>query len=108
MARYLVETGHTDRECLWALKQSLRDGPEYVSRFEWGCKDGEHRGWAIVEAEHKFAAQALVPQLLRPYTRIIELNQFSQAEAAAYHEVPQRDRWHALASTSRCLSAYGA
>src|SRR4029450_11663255 len=40
MARYLVETNHTARECTWALKNAIQDNPEFLSRFEWGCKDG--------------------------------------------------------------------
>ena len=86
MARYLVETNHTARECMWALKQALRENPEFLTQFEWGCKDGEHRGWAIVDAEDKFAVQALIPQILRPYTRIVALNEFTPGEAQAYHE----------------------
>jgi hypothetical protein len=82
----MVETNHTARECLWALKQTLHESPEFLAHFEWGCEDGDHRGWAIVEAEHKFAAQALVPQTLRPYTNIVALNEFTPGEAAAYHE----------------------
>ena len=52
-----------------------------MNRFEWGCKDGDHRGWAIVDAEHKFAAQALVPRVMHPYTRIVELTRFNATEA---------------------------
>jgi hypothetical protein len=86
MARYLVETNHTARECTWALKQALRGDTAFLDRFEWGCRDGDHRGWAIVDAEDRFAAQAMVPRLLRPYTRIVELTPFSPKEALAYHE----------------------
>ena len=86
MSRYLVETTHTARECTWALKKALQYNPQFLTIFEWGCKDGDHRGWAIVEAEDKFAVHALVPRVLRPYTHIVELNPFTPAEAQAYHE----------------------
>jgi hypothetical protein len=87
MARYLVETSHTARECMWAMEQALRGDTAFLDHFEWGCKDGEHRGWAMVDAENKFAAQLLVPRVMHPYTRIVELTQFSPAEARAYHEI---------------------
>ena len=98
MSRYLVESTHTARECTWALKKALQYDPAYFDQFEWGCKDGDHRGWAIVEAEDKFAEHAMVPRVVRPYTRIVELNQFSPEEARAYHEAlwPAHSRAEAL------------
>ena len=86
MARFLIETRHTPRECLWAAHQQTDNYTEFVTRFAWGCKDGEHSGWAIVEAADKFAAQALVPRPLHPKTRIVELNGFTPEEGRAFHE----------------------
>ena len=86
MRKFLVEMTHTQRECIWALKQTLNAGPGFLSRFDFGCKDGEHVGWAIVDAESKFAAQELVPRILRPKARIVELCQFTPDEVLAFHE----------------------
>jgi len=86
MPKYLVETAHTPRECVWALKQMLDQGPEFLERFDWGCHDGEHVGWAIIEAENKFVAQELVPRILRPKARIVELCQFTPDQVRTYHE----------------------
>ena len=85
MAKYLVEMSHTARECAWALTTALHEGPDFLARFEWGCEDGEHVGWAIVEAENKFVAQELVPRILRPKTRIVGLNQFTPEQVRAFH-----------------------
>ena len=85
MAKYLVETSHSPRHCVWALQTDRDEAKEMVSRFAWGCADGEHCGWAIVEAEHKFAAQALVPRVLRSGMRIVELREFTLEEAQAFH-----------------------
>jgi len=86
MSRYLVEVTHTQRECVWAVKQLLDAGPEFLARFDWGCQDGEHVGWALVEADSKFAAQELVPRVLRPKARIVELCQFTPEQVRAFHE----------------------
>lgn len=69
MPKYMVEMSHSLRECVWALKTIHDQGPSFLAQFEWGCGDGEHIGWAIVEAENKFQAQEMVPRTLRPKTR---------------------------------------
>ena len=42
---------------LAALKEVLAIG--YLTHFDWGCKDGEHTGWAILEAGSKAEDQLL-------------------------------------------------
>ena len=86
MRQYLIETRHTARECIWAAHQHYDDFDAFVARFAWGCKDGDHSGWAIVEAVDKFEAQSLVPRPLHPKTRIVELNGFTPEEGRAFHE----------------------
>lgn len=86
MPRYMVEMSHTLRECAWALKTLHDQGPSFLAQFDWGCRDGEHIGWAIVEAENKFHAQELVPRILRPKTRIVELCQFTPEQVQMLHE----------------------
>ena len=86
MSKFLVEVAHTPRECVWALKQLLDAGPEFLARFDWGCQDGEHVGWTVFEADSKFAAQEIVPRILRPKARIVELCQFTPEQVHAFHE----------------------
>jgi len=88
MPKYMVEMSHTQRECVWALKTLLDGAPSFLAQFDWGCQDGEHIGWAIVEAENKFHAQELVPVSLRPKTRILELSQFTPEQVRALREAP--------------------
>jgi hypothetical protein len=85
MSKYLVELAHTERECVWAVKQLLDAGPEFLARFDWGCRDGEHIGWAIVEADNKFGAQELIPPIFRFKARIVELGKFTPEEVLASH-----------------------
>jgi hypothetical protein len=82
----MVEMSHTQRECVWALKALLDGAPGFLDRFDWGCQDGEHVGWAIIEAENKFQAQELVPQILRAKTRILELRQFTPDQVRSLRE----------------------
>jgi hypothetical protein len=84
--RYMVEVSHTPRECVWALKRMLEAGPEFLARFDWGCKDGDHTGWAVLDAESKFEIQELVPQVMRAKARIVQLNEFTPEEVEAFHD----------------------
>jgi hypothetical protein len=86
MAKFLVESSHTARECVWALRQVLRQGSENLEQYDWGCRDGVHVGWAIVKANTKFDVQSTIPEMLRAQTRIIRLNRFRPEEIMAFHE----------------------
>jgi hypothetical protein len=50
MKRFLVIVPHTKAECKQALAQVLAVG--FITHFDWGCMDGNHTGWAILEAEN--------------------------------------------------------
>ena len=53
MAKYVVETSHIPEECLKDLDEMSAKAPEMLSKFVWGCAQGEHKGWAYVDAESK-------------------------------------------------------
>ena len=78
MERYLVISPHTDKDCSTALKQLLYLG--YITHFDWGCKDGIHTGWVVVEADSHTEALMCVPSYDRPHAKAIKLNKFSPEE----------------------------
>ena len=71
MDRYLVESPHVLGECHKILDQVQAQG--YLANFYWGCDDGVHCGWAIIEAENHSMALMSVPPLLRGDARAIRL-----------------------------------
>ena len=75
MDRYLVETPHTAQDCKMLVQQLYAMG--YLHHFDWGCLDGVHSGWAIIEAESEAQARLVVPSLLRSKARVIKLCKFS-------------------------------
>lgn len=83
MDRYLVISPHTDKDCSEALKQLLYVG--YITHFDWGCKDGEHTGWAIIEASSANEAKMVVPPTQRSTTRVIRLTKFSPSDIQQMH-----------------------
>ncbi len=82
MARYLIEVSHEadEKACAVAIEILLRTGSHYLTNAEWGCMDGDHRGWIIVEADSREEARSVLPPLYRPQARIVKLNRFSLDE----------------------------
>ena len=83
MDRYLIETPHTNDNCLMLLDALNAQG--YLNNFDWGCEAGVHTGWAIINAENEAQARLSVPPLVRNLARIVRLNKFSEEDVTAMH-----------------------
>src|SRR5213595_1771899 len=84
MARFLIEVPHdnTAAECARAAEVFVRTGSHFLTRADWGCMDGEHKAWIIVDVETKEDARAIVPPAYRSQARIVQLTTFSLAQVA--------------------------
>ena len=83
MERYLVTVPHTAHECLNAVQQVIAAG--FITHFDWGCKDGNHTGWVIIEAESASEAMMAVPTAQRHNATVVKLNKFTPAEIEKMH-----------------------
>jgi hypothetical protein len=82
MARYLIEVPH-DKEveaCARAVRVFLATGSHLLTHADWGCFDGVHSAWLIVEANSKDEALYTVPPAFRADATITELNNFTMEE----------------------------
>ncbi|MFQ5730097.1 MAG: hypothetical protein ACE5GN_07030 [Waddliaceae bacterium] len=50
---YLIEIPHSKKECLMALDEIAKEGKVLLGEFYYGCKAGDHAGYAIVDAENE-------------------------------------------------------
>ena len=75
MERFLIETPHTARDCQVLVNQIYAMG--YLYHFDWGCPDGVHTGWAIIEAEDEAQARLAVPSFVRNKARVVRLTKFT-------------------------------
>jgi hypothetical protein len=82
MARFLIEVPHEAKtqECALAVKILLSSGSHYLAHADFGCMDGEHKAWIIVEADSKEEVRYVVPSIFRPRAKIVQLNRFSLDE----------------------------
>lgn len=79
MGRFLVEIPHSDEatQCTGIVKVFLSSGSHLLTNAEWGCQDGVHTGWLIVEVDSKEEALSIVPSAFRSYANVVELNSFT-------------------------------
>jgi hypothetical protein len=82
MEKYLIEVPHeaTDSACLNAVNIFLQTGSHFLRQAEWGCHDGEHKAWLIVEALDKEEARQIIPSLFRRVAKIVKLHQYTREE----------------------------
>ena len=96
MARFLIEVPHeaSTRECALAAKILISSGSHYLTHAAFGCLDGEHKAWIIIEADSREEARFVVPSIFRPRAKIVQLNKFSLdelEEILAHHQEEPRE-----------------
>ena len=82
MAKFLIEVPHPEETvaCARVVDVFLKTGSHYLTGADWGCKDGVHKSWMLVDVDGKEDALRIVPPAFRAQAKIIELNTFSMKE----------------------------
>jgi len=78
MPRFLIEVSHDSsvHACTRAVETLLRTGSHFLTHADWGCKDGDHKAWLIMECDSREDAWNVVPADFRQDARIVALNRF--------------------------------
>jgi hypothetical protein len=82
MPRFLIEVPH-DKDpiaCARVVKIFLSSGSHFLTNAEWGCFDGDHHCWMMVDVHDKQEAMLVVPPGLRAQARVVQLNRFAMDE----------------------------
>jgi hypothetical protein len=82
MNKFLIEVPHgADKQaCDHAIQVFLQTGSHFLTHAQWGCLDGEHKAWIIVDVETKEDARFIVPPYFRHDAKITLLTTFSSLE----------------------------
>ncbi len=82
MARFLISVPHPAERlaCARVVDVFLKTGSHWVTHVDWGCMDGDHTAWLIVDADDKDEARQIVPPAFRADARIILLHKFVRDE----------------------------
>lgn len=78
MARFLIEVSHDEgvASCMQVIQTFVQTGSHFLSNADWGCKDGEHKAWIIVDVDSREDALQMLPPVFRSEARVIELHKF--------------------------------
>ena len=81
-SRFLIEVPHEESTvaCARAAEVFLKTGSHFLSHADWGCRDGVHKAWFIVEVDDKNEARNIVPPSFRSQANIVKLNFFTIEE----------------------------
>jgi hypothetical protein len=82
MSRFLIELPHEadGKACARFVKLTLTSGSHFLTHADWGCKDGQHSAWIIIEADSKEEARLILPSVFRSQARIVALNYYTIEE----------------------------
>ena len=82
MAKFLIEVPHggTMAECTRAIDVFLRSGSHFLTHADWGCKDGEHKAWIVLEVDSKEEARNVVPSIFQAEAKVVQLNTFTKQD----------------------------
>jgi hypothetical protein len=83
MDRFLIETPHREQDCLKLIQLLHAQG--YLMQFDWGCLNGVHTGWAVIEACNMAEARLVVPALVRGQAHVVKVSKFDAATLARMH-----------------------
>jgi len=91
MSAYLIEIPHPADKiaCMNAVRIFLESGSHFLVNADWGCQDGEHKAWMIVDVDNKNQALQIIPPLYRHEAKIIKLVKYSGdsfREGLKFHE----------------------
>ena len=86
MPQYMIESPHTEEECLRALDQLVDKEPALLRDSWFGCMAGDHTEYATVEAGSEMDAREMLPDFLRDKARVVEVTKLTPEQVREFHE----------------------
>jgi hypothetical protein len=82
---YMVESPHTKATCLQALDEVSARGKDFLLKFSWGCMDGDHTGYALLDGTGKSEIKKKLPSVSRDKSKIVAVDTFSEDQIRSFH-----------------------
>jgi hypothetical protein len=82
MKKFLIEVPHGSDKvaCDHAIQVFHETGSHFLTNAEWGCLDGVHKAWIMVEVDSKEDAKFIIPPIFRSEANIIQLTHFTSTD----------------------------
>jgi hypothetical protein len=84
MSSYMIESPHTPEECLAVMDDVAKT--KGLSAWSWGCMDGNHTAYRMVQAKDEAAALAMVPESVRGKAHAYKVGKMTPAMLASAHK----------------------
>jgi hypothetical protein len=78
MTRFLIELPHDPEyfSCARFIDIFRTTGSHFLTHAAWGCPDGRHMAWLMVDADSHDEARLVVPPAFRHQARVTRLGTF--------------------------------
>ena len=82
MARFLIEVPHESEKiaCARAIKILLETGSHFLTHSDFGCEDGVHKAWIVVDVTNREEARNMLPPAYRRQATVVGLCKFGIEE----------------------------
>jgi len=82
MPKFLIEVPHEEEvvACARAVKVLLQTGSHFLTHANFGCHDGVHKAWIVVDVGSKEEARNTLPPAYRKLATVVALNRFGLDE----------------------------
>ena len=82
MPKFLIELPHESEvvACARAVKVLLETGSHFLTHADFGCCDGIHKAWIVVEGDSHQDVRNMLPPAYRRQASVVQLCKFGLAE----------------------------
>ena len=82
MPKFLIEVPHEEEvvACARAIKILLQSGSHFLTHADFGCQDGVHKAWIVVDVDSSEDARHMVPLAYRSMATVVKLCKFGIGE----------------------------
>jgi hypothetical protein len=83
---YFVQIPHTQAQCMAALDDMNSKGEATLSKFEYGCKSGDHTAYAFIEAASDADVKKMLPESALKEAKIKKVDKFTSSDIEKLHK----------------------
>jgi hypothetical protein len=83
---YFVQVPHTQDQCLKTLDDLKGKGDALLSKFEFGCMDGDHTGYAFIDGTSEDNVRKMLPADEQTAAKIKKVNKMTSAQIDKIHK----------------------
>jgi hypothetical protein len=85
MPLYLIKSRHMLGNCLRALDEQMTHDVRSLEEFVYACGEGDHAGYAVVEAKSRDEAMNILPEVLRQEATVWKVDRFTPDDIRSFH-----------------------